>query len=189
MPALLAQNAPQSLLVQLLLPVGLGLIATGLIFMLRKRSRTGGAPSARAQLERVRNVDGMKDDLQALMVEIERMTRRFASQVEAKTTELEALIAEAEQRIAELRELRDATADAAALSPSTRGYDPGPPSDAPALNPPPADDDAPTGPSLRDELSVRVLQLADEGHDAQAIARELDEHVGKIELILALRQA
>ena len=46
------------------------------------------------------------------------------------------------------------------------------------------DDDSFRG---RDDLSRSVYSLADQGMDTTAIARQLGEHVGKVELILALR--
>jgi hypothetical protein len=39
-----------------------------------------------------------------------------------------------------------------------------------------------------DPLARRVYELADGGMDAVAIARQLNEHVGKVELMLALRE-
>lgn len=41
-------------------------------------------------------------------------------------------------------------------------------------------------PPSAEDLSSRVLSLAAEGRDAQAIAAEVNEHIGKVELILAL---
>ena len=41
----------------------------------------------------------------------------------------------------------------------------------------------------RDPLTASVYEMADAGQSALDIARELDEHTGKIELILALRQS
>jgi hypothetical protein len=38
-----------------------------------------------------------------------------------------------------------------------------------------------------DPLRASVYSLADSGADAVAIARQLDEHIGKVQLILALR--
>ena len=40
-----------------------------------------------------------------------------------------------------------------------------------------------------DELTASIYRLADQGTDSQEIARITGEHVGKVELILALRQA
>ena len=39
-----------------------------------------------------------------------------------------------------------------------------------------------------DDLTRNVYRLADAGHDPVAIAQQLNEHVGKVELILALRR-
>lgn len=40
-----------------------------------------------------------------------------------------------------------------------------------------------------DPQTIRIYRLADEGRSPMEIAQELDEHVGKVELILALRKA
>ena len=40
-----------------------------------------------------------------------------------------------------------------------------------------------------DPVSRRSYELADEGRDALDIARSLDEQVGKVQLILALRES
>ncbi len=42
-------------------------------------------------------------------------------------------------------------------------------------------------PNEPDPLTRSVYKLADSGHDTVSIARELDEQIGKVELILALR--
>lgn len=151
--------------VQLLLPAGLILVVMGLFMSLRKRrKRDASAPTAREQIERQRQTRGMQSDLEELMVEIERLTRRFASQLDAKTAQLEALVRDADARIAELKQLQgqasssDSTVSFAAEAETT------------------------------DPLTARVLELSKLGTSPVDIARQLNEHVGKIELILALRK-
>ena len=41
--------------------------------------------------------------------------------------------------------------------------------------------------SATNPLARRIYQLADSGRDSAQIAQELEEHIGKVELILALR--
>ncbi|MCC7409546.1 MAG: hypothetical protein IT442_15890, partial [Phycisphaeraceae bacterium] len=48
---------------------------------------------------------------------------------------------------------------------------------------------AATAGSDKPSLSRSVYQLADQNLSAEQIARQLGEHVGKVELILALRDA
>lgn len=153
------------------LPVlGLALIVTGLMMSLRKRRQAAARPTAIEQLERSRQTRAMQGDLEELMVEIERLTRRFAAQLDAKTQQLESLMREADQRIATLQRLREVGPDEHAVAPS--------PFDA-----------APGGAPDAAPLARRVGELADRGLSPVEIARELDEHVGKIELVLALRKA
>ena len=87
--------------------------------------------------------------------------RETVDQLEGLTDRLERLIDQADNRIAQLTALTRAG--------------PRPPME-------PVHDAAPTDPLVR-----RVYELSDEGRESTEIAQQLDEHVGKIELILALR--
>ena len=49
------------------------------------------------------------------------------------------------------------------------------------------EENEPTAATSNDPLAASVYELADAGVDPIAIARQLNEHVGKVELILALR--
>lgn len=157
--------------VQWLLPLGLVMIVGSIVISLRNRRRRGAGktdranPTAREILERSKQTRGMQSDLEELMVEIERLTRRFASQLDAKTQRLEQLIDEADSKIARLERLSGP--DAAAS--------------------PPAADAGPTELHI-DPTSRSVYELADQGLEPVEIARRLSETPGKVELILALRR-
>ncbi|MAE66077.1 MAG: hypothetical protein CMJ18_17540 [Phycisphaeraceae bacterium] len=128
---------------------------------LRKRARRrAGEPSAHEKVERMRQMRGMRGDLEDLMVEIDQLARRFGAQLDAKGLQLERLIEEADRRIARLEALGRAP-------------------DGPVEE----------QPTPEDPLARSVYDLADKGADATKIAHELNEHVGKVELILALRNA
>lgn len=153
------------------LPVlGLALIVTGLMMSLRKRRRASVRPTAAEALERSRQTRAMQGDLEQLMVEIERLTRRFAAQLDAKTQQLESLVREADQRIARLERLGRGSGETLAAPPS------------------PFEDEVGKD-AASDPLTRRIAELADRGMSSVEIARELDEHVGKVELVLALRKA
>jgi len=209
------------------LPVlGLLLIILSLFMSLRKRRRGGRAePTAREQLERGKQEQGMRDDLQSLMVEIEQMAKRLSSQIDSKTLRLEKLLAEADRRIERLEQLtgqstgeptRQADTDDPAM-PSARAGENGnapastpadgadatdPPGDtsvadsrrgpgaspARATSSPASSTDPPPPGSSDDPLTRSIYELADAGKAAQQIAAELNEHIGKVELILALRR-
>jgi hypothetical protein len=154
----------------ILLPAGVLLITMWLMFRLRrKRAQAATKPTAHEQLEQNRQARGMRGDLEQVMVEVEQLARRFSAQLDAKSTHLRQLIEQADQRIAELKRLEGETLPKAALPPEDH-----PPESHPSEN--------------ESELAQSVYRMADAGNDPIEIARSLNEHVGKIELILALRE-
>ena len=157
----------------LLLPVGLLLITMALMAALyRNRQRSSNQTTAREQLEQLNQKKGMRRDLESLMVEIEQFAKRFSAQLDAKTIHLEKLIRDAESRIAQLNALLTDTRHTPNGTKST-----GSPSTGTEM------------PEAKDPFVSRIHELADEGLSPLDIARKLDEHPGKIELILALREA
>ncbi len=170
----------------LLLVAGVILITMSMMMHLAKRRRTQQPIerlTAAERTERLKQQRGMRGDLEELMVEIEQMSKRLAAQLDAKTIHLERLIAEADRRIAQLNALAGASASppdemfpAARTEPTSAA-----PVDEPTSAAPPQEPE--------DRTTASVYHLADQGMDPVAIARELNEHVGKIELILALRKA
>jgi len=160
-----------------LLVAGVALLIFVLWFNVRKRVVGHENLDPREKIERDKQVTGMKNDLRTMMVELDELTRRFSSQLDAKAVKLERLIEQADQRIARLQGRHGVieTPDPAAADDeeSTKREAAG---DEIA-----AEDEA-------DPLAENIYRLADEGHDPGEIARRLDEHIGKVELILALRQ-
>ena len=169
--------------------LGIVLVTTTLLMRLKKRrAKAARAPTAQEQIQKNRQHRGMRGDLETLMVEIEELSKRFATQLDAKSIQLEGLLNEADQRIARLERLRQEVAEAGSASfDAPRGY--GLPSAGQEVGSPPGDRPSTVikGPD-NDPLTRSVYALADQGHDADQIARQLNEHVGKVELILALRQ-
>jgi hypothetical protein len=154
--------------VNLLPAIGLLLIVAGIFSSMKaRRRRAAGQLTAREEMERLRQRGAVKGDLEQLMVEIEQLAKRLGGQLDAKAIHLEALLREADAKIVELRKLSEAAPPPAASA-----------SDEPTPLAEPGD-----------PLARRVCELADEGLTPVDIARRLDEHVGKIELILALRRA
>lgn len=107
--------------------------------------------------------------------------RHLATLLDNKAERLEQLLAEADDCIARLdQSIRmdaegiDAEPAAAADTDVNAGGDRSVPTD--------------TSDQPADPLTRSVYELADEGHDSIEIAQKLDEQVGKIDLILALRQ-
>ena len=156
-----------------------GIAAVGILFIImamfslgRSRKRTiASRDSARDHVDRARQKQGVRDDLEALMVDINRMARDLGGQLDAKIIRIEKANQEAEERIAQLEALRESLANPAALQAQ--------PADQ-IVTPQAAPEDA-------DPLTREVYALADQGVGPADIAEKLNEHVGKIELILALR--
>lgn len=147
---------------------GLLLIILALLMTLRKKRRTISGPNltAREHLGRLKEEQGLRSDLESLMVDIEQLAKRLGSQLDAKVIQVEKLVAEADRRIEILRNLK-------ATPPA--GND-GATQAAPLTAPP-------------DPLTQSVYDLADAGKSPPEIASETGEHLGKVELILALRRA
>jgi hypothetical protein len=166
-----------------LLIVGIVFICAWLLMRIRKRSLRGpGHPTAQEHLERYKQKDAVRDDLERLMVDIEQLAKRLGAQLDAKSLQLEKLIDDADLRVGQLQQaLREQHGQPSSLPAE-------PSDDAQEARPAPAAGLAPAAPPA-DPLAADVYRLADAGHDPPAIARQLDEHVGKVELILALRNA
>lgn len=153
----------------LLLVLGLALVGFWFLNRINRRRGTGSqAPlTAEEQIERLRESKGMQSDLEKLMAEIDDLAKRLGQRLDAKTAQVERLLAEADRKIAQLQRLEG---QAAAREPLPRVE-----TNRSALP--------------DDPLARSVYELADAGYPALDIARRLNEQVGKVELILALRKA
>ncbi len=174
---LLAQFEDDRLLPAALLIIGIVFISAWLLMRLRRRNLRGpGYPTARENLERYKQKEAIRDDLERLMVDIEQLAKRLGAQLDAKALRVEKLLDDADLRISQLQQ-------------NLREQHTQPPA-APAANDNATAHGSPTPPPApADPLAADVYRLADAGHDPPAIARQLDEHIGKVELILALRKA
>jgi len=105
-----------------------------------------------------------------LIVELEKMARQMTAQLDTRAARLEALLHEADEKIATLRSLAEAGAPVGGnlrlVSPDTTGEE--------------TDD-------RTDPRHVEIYELAQNGHSAHQIAQQLGRPYGEIELILALR--
>jgi hypothetical protein len=158
------------------------------------------APAPPSALDRTRQDRALQRDLTEVAAEIEQLAKRLGAQLDSQAARLEALIRQADARIARLQQLPPEVAPpSAATNPpgiftalnasrekvaqtagSLRG----------ATNPaPPRLPSSDSGAALipDDPLARQVYQLADAGLGPPDIAKKVGEHVGKVELILALR--
>jgi hypothetical protein len=105
----LAQLTPIAPYTWLLVP-GLVLVIASLFFSIRnrkKRNQNDPSLSAAEQIERNRNLRGMRGDLEQIMVEIEQMAKRVGHQLDAKAIRLEHLLDQADLKIAQLQHLHE----------------------------------------------------------------------------------
>jgi type VI protein secretion system component VasK len=164
---------PTSLLGPLVMMIGI--VGVGVLLTISIRGkiarRNAARPSARQLIEQVKTVRLSSDDVEVKAAELMETARRLSAQLDNKAQRLEKLIGQADERIAVM-----SAAPRADIHRAT---------DAPAEPQPPAS----PAPRERDPLTRAVYELADQGRTPLEIAQELDEQVGKIELIIALRAA
>ena len=115
------------------------------------------------------------EDTHARAAELIAIVHRWSSRLDDKEKKLDQLLIQTEKH---LRRLQACEPKAAARPPAQKVRPP-----VVAIEP------KLVRPADRDPLSSAVYRLADSGRAPLDIARELDEQVGKVELILALREA
>ncbi|MHC4128983.1 MAG: hypothetical protein ACYSWT_12655 [Planctomycetota bacterium] len=163
--------SPQSPLAPVLMVAGVvlfgALVTIGIRGKIARRNRE--APSPREMIEQVKANRAQTDDAHAAASRLADTARRLSAQMDNKARRLEVLIREADERLAALSDLEGDRAP----SVQTDGVrDAAAPPAAPPLDP----------------LTRSVYEHADTGLTALEIAQQLDEQVGKVELILALRE-
>lgn len=176
--------------------LGILLITTTLLRRWVKKSRASRNrdphETLRDQRETLQN-RAERDSLEKLMVEVQELTRVCAAQIENRATKLEHLIELADQRLAELERAtnqRPAPAPVAAERERAVETRSASPSSGRSRDWSAEGDEEPASPAQRrDQLAERVHELSAMGLKSVEIARQLDEQVGKVELILALRSA
>ncbi|HBS28705.1 MAG TPA: hypothetical protein DEB06_04470 [Phycisphaerales bacterium] len=135
--------------------------------IVRRRLTPGAAPeSVQARASQFARLSDERRELEALMSDVRELTRLCAAQIDARTAKLERLVERAEGVASRLEGAPARTGSARIES---RRVTPS------SGEPPP------------DPLAERVYALADAGRSPVEIASELSEHVGKVELVLALR--
>ncbi|MEM7228195.1 MAG: hypothetical protein AAF432_05190 [Planctomycetota bacterium] len=176
---------PTDTLSQVLMVVGVVMIGFLITISIRGKiaKRNANRPSPREHIESLKSNLHDRQDLGALRAEMYETAQMLASQLTARTTELEQLIVDADERIAMLRG-QQPVPQAAADPPAPLSF---PTPTTSTTEESPRRGSAPEPASDVDPLTRSVYSLADAGHDATTIARELDEQIGKVELILALR--
>ncbi len=116
-----------------------------------------------------------RDPVADVARDAEELARHLAAQIDAKAERLERLIRAADERLAALE---DAAAEGLLDAPGSAGAAPA--RIGRAIGAGAATIEA-------DPISRRIHELADTGKSAREIALTLGEHVGKVQLVLALR--
>jgi hypothetical protein len=146
------------------------LIAFGMLlasyYMMRPKKRKdplNGAPRSSLSQER-----GVEREMQHLLVELTEMTRQISAQLDTRAAKLEALLREADQKMAQLSALK---------SPTVPIMPAGPRLVTDSIEPEPEDHE-----KYRD-----IYTMADRGASVREIAQKFGKPAGEVELILALR--
>ncbi|MEX2213324.1 MAG: hypothetical protein WD768_04310 [Phycisphaeraceae bacterium] len=170
---------------------GVMLIVMAMFSMLRKRRKNEAANPQLApqeQLERNKQLRGMRGDLEELMVEIEQFAKRLGAQLDAKAIQLETLLKQAERKAQELKALGGNSHSSPRQETSPRDIsETASPSRTAASTRTATETATKVESETTDPVAKAVYRLADQGLAPHDIAQKLNEHVGKIELILALR--
>jgi hypothetical protein len=157
--------------------LGIGMFGLGLVFYRnrckRKKDPLYEAPP-RFALAQERNVERQ---MQNLLVEMAEMARQISAQLDARGQKLELLIKEADEKMAELRTLTEATVEPPRVKTMRLVED----------DPEPMLRRMTIPPSQPDPRYEQVYALADQGASAPEIAKRLNRPSGEVELILKLR--
>jgi hypothetical protein len=126
------------------------------------RSRPASPSKSTSDLDAAAS-SGSRSHLDAAMQDAEDLAQLIADRLDRHAARLEQLIAAADDRLARLEQAA-AQIEARPLAPSAARRE------------------------VADPLSRQVYDLSDQGLAPIEIARQLNQHTGKVELILALRQ-
>jgi len=158
------------------------IVGIGVLLMISVRSkiarRNADRPSPRELIEQLKATSRHRGDAQSASAELMESARVLAAKLDNKAARLEVLIQQADERISLMSQLSGTGAVAQDGPPRTEAAELDRARTPVAANGPPV---------LLDPLTQSVYELADTGYQPIQIAQELDEQVGKVELILSLR--
>ena len=157
--------------------LGVGAFAT-LYILMRGRVKAKRDPLEHRPSLSVSQQRQIERDMSNLMVEMLETARQMTAQLDTRAARLEALIRDADVRLAQLK----SPAPGAAAADQPGATAPEAAAEAPA--PPAASEDVETPPDPR---HAEIWALADEGQSPNEIARRLNRPNGEVELILAIR--
>ena len=151
-----------------------GILVLAFLMMIAVRQKFARRQNERVEprerLERIRTAHAGREDSMSVQAEMTDHARTLAARLDAKVQRLEILIEQADQRIAALRSVVDQDrSETDEIEQTLREIE--------------------CEPQDLDPLTQSVYELADAGRNPLQIAQALDEQIGKVQLILALRRA
>lgn len=165
---------------------------TVMLMLLRRRQfrQVTGRDLVREQVARLRDQHQVRASLDDLLLQLEQLQREINAQLDTKFARLEAVVRDADDRIARLGALlgRQPAATAEQPEPAIRAAD-----GEPAPQPPTAARPSPAAPSRQPAPPLnpehrRVYDMTDAGHSPIKVAEALGLTLGEVELILNLRE-
>ncbi len=157
--------------------------------------RNAERPSARELMDKIKQAPHRRDDADATTARMLETAQRLAAQLDNKAERLEQLIARADERVAaldarvgRLSEPPWAAQRAAPPAQSSGRVPDPPPGPLPEMEGGRSDSRASETRAPGDPLTLTIYELTDTGRSPLEIAKALDEQIGKVELILALRE-
>jgi hypothetical protein len=143
----------------------------------KKKDPLAGVPKYSLSQQR-----GVEREMSSILVELSNMARQVTAQIDTRAAKLEALIQDADQRIAELKQLETSAKNS--LLQASIGRELHLRDDLNSLS---SIDEAKPNSRPPDPRYVEIYSLADTGRSTTEIAQQLNRPRGEIELILALR--
>jgi len=184
---MLAMNSSLAFSASWLLPLLMvaGVTALGVLIGVLLRARSAQVGSVRAfeaaALQQGEQARQQIEDVRSRVAELIGVAQRLSARLDEKMARLEELLALAEQRLV----IIDRAAAAMSSSPRPQVTST---ASAPVAAIEAKPDESQQSEALEaDPATKAIYQLADLGRPPLEIAQELNEHVGKIELVLALR--
>lgn len=139
-----------------------------------RRSRLTRVESVRERYKELDSSAGATRDVGKAMVELEQLARQIYGRIDTRFAKLEAIIRDADERIAKLSRLARTSAGGSALDVTLELQNPDVRNSRPDLS--------------GDQRHDAIYRMADGAMSAADIARDTGKTTGEIELILALRK-
>lgn len=164
-----------------LLVAGVALLVIVLMGNIKKKARRGSVEEDLEPRERIQSIREQAQTTSALQnrtAEAAEITRELTALIDNRSERLEILIQQADERIARLERLSQEAEER--LTPRHAEM-------REQVRSPAGGSGSSTLAS--EALKQQIYDLADQGHASGEIAQRLNQHAGKVELILALRRA